>query len=97
MITRIFRVRVQEDLHAEFEHKFLSISVRHVKSARGLISVAVGRPTRWKPDEYAMVSVWQSEADIAAFAGENWSRPVIPEGMLKYASECWVHHYEIFG
>ena len=97
MITRIFRARVPASLHAEFEEKFLGVSIPLVRSAAGLVSVSVGRPTRWAADEYAMVSVWQSEADLAAFAGENWSRPVIPRGMEKYVTECWVHHYENFG
>jgi heme-degrading monooxygenase HmoA len=96
MITRIFRVRVPLALHAEFEQKFLSVSVPFVESEKGFVSVTVGRPTRWTPEEYVMVSVWRSEADIAAFAGENWNRAVIPVGMEKYVAECWVHHFENF-
>jgi heme oxygenase (mycobilin-producing) len=97
VITRIFRVRVPAGLHAEFEERFLSVSVPHVEAAKGLLSVSVGRPTRWAPEEYVMISVWQSEAAVAAFAGENWNRAVIPDGMEKYVAECWVHHYEVFG
>lgn len=97
MITRVFRVRVPAQLHSEFEGKFLSVSVPYVMARHGLISVVVGRPTRWQSDEYAMVSVWRSEADLRAFAGESWNQAVIPQGMEKYVSECWVHHYENFG
>lgn len=97
MITRIFRVRVPAGLHPEFEARFLSVSVPHVEAAEGLVSVSVGRPTRWAPEEYVMISVWRSEAAVAAFAGENWNTAVIPDGMEKYVAECWVHHYEIFG
>jgi heme-degrading monooxygenase HmoA len=61
VITRIFRVRVPVELHAEFESKFLSVSVPYVQTAPGLVSVSVGRPTRWVPDEYVMISVWRSE------------------------------------
>ena len=96
MITRIFRVRVPALLHAEFESKFKSVSVPYVKSAKGLLSVMVGRPTCWEPEEYVMISTWQSESDIVVFAGENWNKAVIPHGMEKYVSECWVHHYEDF-
>lgn len=97
MITRIFRVRVSPALHSEFEQKFLSVSVPFVQGQHGLVSVEVGRPTRWEPEEYVMVSVWRSEADVAAFAGDTWNRAVIPHGMERYVSECWVHHYENFG
>ena len=97
MITRIFRVRVHASLHAEFEAKFLSVSVPYVQAAPGLVSVSVGRPTKWVPDEYVMISVWAGEEALEAFAGENWNKAVIPSGMEKYVSECWVHHYENFG
>jgi len=84
-------------LHVEFEERFLSVSVPFVRAAPGLVSVTVGRPTRWAPEEYVMISVWRTEADVATFAGENWSKAAIPHGMEKYVSECWVHHYENFG
>ena len=54
MIARIFRARVPQSLQAEFEKKFLSVSVPYVEAAAGLVSVSVARPTRWIPDEYAM-------------------------------------------
>lgn len=96
MITRIFRVRVPDKLHAEFEQQFLDVSLPLVTSAPGLMSVSIGKPTRWAQDEYVMISVWRSEADVIAFAGENWNQAVIPEGMSKYVAECWLHHYENF-
>ncbi len=96
MITRIFRVSVPKSLHHEFEKNFLSVSVPYVKAQPGFISVVVGKPTSWEPEEYVMISVWDSEADVAAFAGKNWNRAVIPQGMEKYVSKCWVHHYENF-
>jgi heme-degrading monooxygenase HmoA len=97
MITRIFRVKVPAHLHQEFEREFLSVSVPFVKTEKGIVSVSVGRPTRWHPDEYVMVSVWENEAALVAFAGEQWNQAVIPKGMEKFISECWVHHYENFG
>jgi heme-degrading monooxygenase HmoA len=97
VITRIFRVKVPADLHAEFEAKFLSVSVPHVKAAAGLVSVSIGKPTKWVPDEYVMISVWASEGAVVAFAGDRWNQAVIPGGMERYVSECWVHHYENFG
>ena len=96
MITRIFRARVPSPLHDEFEKKFLSVSVPFIKAQGGYVSVSVGRPTLWAPEEYVMVSVWRNQADIAAFAGERWSQAYIPHGMEKYVAECWVQHYENF-
>ena len=96
MITRIFRARVPQSLQAEFEEKFLSVSVPYVEAAAGLVSVYVARPTRWIPDEYAMISSPATRSDVAASAGDDWNRAVIPAGMEKYVAECWVHHYENF-
>lgn len=96
MITRIFRVKIPTSLHAEFEARFLSVSVPYVQKAQGIVSVSVGRPTKWAPDEYVMISVWANEKALLTFAGENWNLPIIPSGMEMYVTECWVHHYENF-
>jgi len=97
MITRIFRVRVPAALHHAFEADFLAISLPLVKQHAGLVDVHVGRPTKWSPEEYLMISTWQDEASLIAFAGENWQQAVIPSGMTQYATGCWVHHAELFG
>ncbi len=43
-----------------------------------------------------MISVWANEDALRSFAGESWNLAVIPAGMEKYVSQCWVHHYENF-
>ena len=93
-ITRIFRVRIDTSLRQEFEEKFSSISVHTVNQVAGLLSVSIHKPTEWAPDEYAMISLWESESSLKAFAGEEWYRAVIPNGMEKFVVEFWVHHYE---
>lgn len=93
IITRIFRVRIDRTLRQEFEAAFASVSVHAVSSAQGSISSSILMPTRWTPDEYAMISLWENEASLVAFAGEQWDRPVIPSGMEKFVLDCSVHHY----
>mgnify|MGYP003403121689 FL=1 len=92
-ITRIFRVRIDPALRQEFEAKFSSVSVHAVDQAQGFLAVSILKPTKWAPDEYAMISQWENEAALQAFAGEEWRRAVIPPGMEKFVVECWVHHY----
>jgi len=93
-ITRIFRVRIDTSLRQEFEEKFSSISVHAVNKSAGFISVSIHKPTKWAPDDYLMISQWQNESSLKAFAGEKWFRAVIPHEMEKFVVECSVNHYE---
>ncbi len=92
-INRLFRVRIDPALRAEFEERFAAVSVRTVEEAAGFISCSIHRPTAWSPDEYLMISCWRDEAALIAFAGQEWNRPVIPPGMERFVRECSVHHY----
>ena len=92
-VTRMFRVRIHPKLKQEFEEKFSSVSVRAVDEAPGFLAVSILKPTKWAPDEYAMITQWENEAALKAFAGEQWNHAVIPPGMEKFVVDCWVHHY----
>ncbi len=95
MIIRIFRITIYPEMRSDFERDFASISVEAVKSQRGLISCHIGRPTQWNPDEYAMITVWESESNLAVFAGDEWHKAVIPATMTKYPRCFSVEHFEI--
>ena len=94
MITRIFRVQIKPHLRQEFEEKFATVSVQAVDSKEGFCDVAIGRPTRWDPDEYVMISRWENEQALVQFAGSDWHQAIIPAGMEKFVESCSVHHYE---
>jgi len=93
MIIRIFRVQIYPELRADFERDFNTISVEAVKSHKTSLSCEIGYPTRWNPDEYTMITKWEKEEDLVAFAGENWNVSVIPDGMGKYAKHHSVTHF----
>lgn len=94
MITRIFKAKVPAKMHKDFEIKFIEISVPVVKDRKGLISVEIGRPTKWNPEEFVMISKWKNEEDLIDFAGENWGEAYIPKVMEKFIEECSVLHFE---
>lgn len=95
MIIRIFRTTIHPELREEFERGFSSISVDAVKSHKGFVSCRIGSPTKWNPDEYAMITVWEDEEALVAFAGEEWHKAVIPAGMEKYPVSFSVEHFHI--
>lgn len=96
MIIRIFRVQIKPPLRHDFERDFVNVSIPLIQSHPGLLSVKIGKPTRWAPDEYVMISHWKSVEDIRDFVGEEWYQPLIPNGMEKYVVQTWVHHFEEF-
>lgn len=93
-ILRIFRVRIDSAFRQEFEEKFSSTVLYKIKEAPGFISASVYKPTKWNPDEYAMISQWESEAALQAFFGERWNEPAISRGAEEFVVASWLHHFE---
>lgn len=94
MIIRIFTATIPIELHNEFEVKFRAISLPLVNGYPGLISCDIGKPSKWNPNEFVMVSQWESEFDLINFAGEKWNEAHIPQGMDQYIQDCSVSHFE---
>lgn len=93
MITRLFRVRINPEKRAEFEAKFADVSVKAVEKQPGFLGVEIGKPTRWKPDDYVMISRWEDESALKQFVGDKWSEAHIPPGMEVYIEQCWLDHF----
>jgi len=93
MIIRIFKASVPLELHEEFQAKFKAISVPIVKNYQGLISLEIGKPTKWNPTEFVMISRWEKEINLIDFAGEKWNKAHIPKGMEDYITACSVDHF----
>jgi len=95
MIIRIFRTTIHPELRQDFERDFNSISVDAVKDKQGFVSCHIGTPTKWNPDEYSMITVWEDEKALTAFAGRDWHKAVIPPGMERYPVSFTVEHFHI--
>lgn len=93
MINRFFRIRIRPSERENFEQDFKKIAVEYVKKQPGLVSYTLGFPTKWKPDDYMLLTVWETEADLIRFAGANWQVAVYPDGMEKYVLNSWVDHF----
>ncbi len=97
MIVRIFRARVRAGQLVEFQRRVEQLSIPLVKGQKGMLMYYAGKPMDSGPGEFVMVTVWEDLASLKAFAGEDWSRAVIPEQELPLLEETFVHHYEVFG
>ena len=86
-------MEIESEIRLEFEEKFNSLSRSMVENAPGCIQLSVLKPSMWNPDEYAMISVWENEAALIAFAGEDWYLSVIPPEMKIYAKKHSVSHF----
>ncbi len=93
-ITRVFRVRIDGKFRQEFEEKFSSDALYKIQEAAGYISASIHKPTKWTPDEYAMISQWENEACLKAFFGEQWNEAVITPRAAEFIVACWLHQYE---
>ena len=94
MIIRIFTAEIQKEFLEEFKMKFMEISVPLVKNYKGLRSLEIGEPTEWNPNEFIMISRWETVGDLINFAGNNWNESHIPDGMEHYIDTCDVSHYK---
>ncbi len=95
MIKRIFTVTIDPTSRSDFEKGFSTVSVQAVENCEGFISKEIGKPTKWNPNSYAMISNWENEESLVKFAGNSWNQAVIPEEMGKYVLSCTVEHFYI--
>ncbi len=93
VIKRIFKVTIKPALREAFENDFKEISYQVVTNCEGLISIEIGKPTQWNPDEYLMISNWVDESSLEKFAGIDWNKASIPAAMKKYALAYSVDHF----
>ena len=93
-ITRIFRVRIDSNFRQEFESRFSIDAMHKIREAPGFISAAILKPSKWSPDEYAMISQWQNQESLQSFFGDKWNEAVITPSAEKFIVASWLHHFE---
>jgi len=93
-ITRIFRIRIDSNFRQEFEAKFSSDALYKIYEATGFISASFYKPSKWSPDEYAMISQCDHEPSLRVFFGDPWNQAVIAPGAERFVVACWLHHFE---
>lgn len=94
MIIRVFKASIYPEVKEEFALKFRDVSVPIVQRADGLISLEIGGPMDEESNEFLMISKWDNKESIEAFAGEDWNKAFIPDGMEDYIKECSIIHFQ---
>ena len=92
-INRIYRVQIKPALRDEFEPLFKTVALSSVQSAPGCKFAKLGGPVDATPNDYAVTSIGDSVNNLKEFAGDDWTKPHIPDGMERFVDRCWVHHY----
>ena len=92
-VVRVFRASVHPGKEAEFESFFLEAAVPMLRAHNGLVSLQVGLPREEAPQDFLMVTVWDSVEALAEFSGDNWREAVIDPREKHLLKEVTVSHY----
>jgi DNA-binding winged helix-turn-helix (wHTH) protein/heme-degrading monooxygenase HmoA len=92
-IVRVFRGRVWPGAQQEYARMLFEEAVPQFRSHQGLVDITVAEPIHPGDDEFLVISVWRSLADLRDFVGERWyeAKMVPPEQELLRAKS--IHHY----
>jgi heme-degrading monooxygenase HmoA len=92
-LIRVFRASVKPGMTTEFQSFFLNEALPLVKSQTGMQRATVGLPSDGKPNEFIMISEWDSLESLKRFAGEDWNTAVIDPRESHLLVETAIDHY----
>ena len=92
-IVRVFRAVVHPGKEDEFESFFVDEAVPMLRAYTGLVGLQVGLPREETPQEFLMITVWESVEALAGFSGENWREAVVDPREEHLLKEVNVSHY----
>ena len=92
-LIRVFRASVKPGLTDEFQSFFLNEALPLVRSQKGMQRAKIGLPSEGKPNEFLMISEWESLESLKKFAGEDWNNAVIDPRESHLLVETAVDHY----
>jgi heme-degrading monooxygenase HmoA len=95
VILRIFRARARPGEVDSFEERARSLGFDRMKPTPGLRAWIAGKPLDADARDFVMITVWDSEEALRAFAGETWRElelPVDERDTLEFAG---VEHFEL--
>lgn len=95
MILRIFRARARPGEAAGFEERARALGFDRMKPTPGLRAWFAGKPLDADAREFVMITVWESEDALRAFAGETWRELELPADERKTLELAAVEHFAL--
>jgi heme-degrading monooxygenase HmoA len=97
MIVRVFRGRVWPGTQEEYARMLREEAVPQFRAHPGLVDIMVAEPIQPAGDEFLVISVWRSLADLRDFVGERWFevKMMAPEAELLRSKS--LQHYRASG
>lgn len=92
-LIRVFRASVKPGLVDEFQSFFQNEALPLVCSQEGMRRATIGLPYESKPNEFLMISEWESLEALKKFAGDDWNAAVIDPRESHLLVETAVDHY----
>lgn len=97
MIVRVFRGRVWPGAQGQYARMLREEAVPQFRAHPGLVDIMVAEPIEPAGDEFLVISVWRSLADLRDFVGERWfeAKMMAPEAELLRSKS--LQHYRASG
>jgi quinol monooxygenase YgiN len=93
MIVRIFRAKIREDKVTEFKRMVQDQSIPWLEKSAGMLGYFPGEPFGENAQEFVMVTLWRDLESLQAFAGDDWSTPVVTEDEAPLVEAMFADHY----
>jgi quinol monooxygenase YgiN len=97
MIIRVFRARIRKDRISDFKKLVKEQSIPWLEKTDGMLAYFPGEPLERNEQEFLMVTLWRDLDSLEAFAGPDWSDPVVTEDESPLVEAMFADHYLGFG
>lgn len=95
MILRIFRARALPGEAAGFEERARALGFDRMKPTPGLRAWFAGKPLDADARDFVMITVWESEDALRAFAGAAWRDLELPADERDTLELADVEHFAL--
>jgi quinol monooxygenase YgiN len=93
MIIRVFRAKIRKGRVQEFKRMVKEQSIPWLQKSGGMLGYFPGEPFGENKREFLMVTLWQDQDSLEAFAGKDWDDPVVTADEAPLVEAMYADHY----